>query len=97
MASFADIKAGLDEIAQRIRSNNSRMATAKQSTSQALSDLDAMPAAYTPLIQEIDAQAAANPTVEAWILAKSEKDLLVAEFNAAQVRATTMNDAIKDL
>jgi hypothetical protein len=95
--TFATAKAALDEIAERLRTNNARLATAKSSTATAKSDLTAMGTAYAAIIQDIAAAAAANPNNPALTTMKAEADLLVAEFQAAKTRATTMNNAIKDL
>lgn len=64
--TFGTAKAALDEIAERLRTNNA-------------------------------AAAAANPNNPALTTMKAEADLLVAEFQAAKTRATTMDNAIKDL
>ena len=79
MASFAEIKHSLNEVADRIRANQGTINTAKSSVNSAVSNLTDMAADYSQLVADIDAEAAANPTSEAWQLAQNEKDILVAE------------------
>ena len=97
MATYTETKATLDEIAQRSESNRKRLEQAKGQVAAALSDLSGMAAAYGAFITQLNADAAANPTDDAWKLAKSEKNQLVSDFQALDARAEAMNTAITGL
>ena len=90
MATYTEIKAGLDEIAVRNRKNLNDMDRAKSQLVSAEANLDAMPAAYTVFINAIDVAATANPEIQAFQLAKSEKDQLVIDFQTLQIRASAL-------
>ena len=53
-----------------------------------------MPTKYGTIITDLNVVAAADPTNEALIAAKAEKDLLVAEFQALKAHATAILVAI---
>jgi hypothetical protein len=95
--TFATAKAALDEISNRLITDNKRMQSAKESVAAALADLTAMGTAYASIVADIDAALASAPTNAAYMTMKAEKDLLVAEFTAAKSRATTMNTAIQGI
>jgi hypothetical protein len=94
MATFSEIKAGLDEIADRNKQNLNNMDRSRAGLAAAEANLNAMPSTYSTLIGEIDAAATANPTIEAFQVAKSEKDQLVLDFQALKTRATALVAAV---
>jgi hypothetical protein len=93
-STYSERKAALDEIAVRIRANVKRLQDCRAQAATAESDLTAMQTAYTSIVQDINADATANPTDQAYQLQKVEKDKLVAEFNALKTRATAIKTAI---
>lgn len=81
-STFSQIKSGLDEISDRNKRNREHLARARDFIVKAQTDLAAMPGEYTSLVQDINQAAIDNPTDQAFQLAKSEKDKLVANFNS---------------
>ena len=97
MLTYAEVKETLDGVATRIRRNISNLDSARSFVDNAVNDLTAMGSAYAEIVTEIDAQAAANPNSEAWQLALSEKDILVAEFQALKTTAQNLKDAMESV
>jgi len=48
---------------------------------------------YLEFVTDLDAAATANPTNAAWLAAKADKDLLVADFSALLTRAQNLKAA----
>ena len=92
--TYATMKAALDEIAQRINENQGRLDGARQQVATAEAQLAGMPAQYAPIVADLDAAAAAAPSNTAIQVAKQEKDLLVAEFQALKTKAIAIKAAI---
>lgn len=80
--TYAVLKTKIDEIAARMATNLTRVATGRTQVDSAVADLAQMGAAYTQTLAEIDAGLAANPANIAWQAISAEKNLLVAEFIA---------------
>lgn len=97
MAQYSEVKKVLDEIANRIVSNNNRMSTGKTSILSAKNDLSQMQVDYASLISDLESILQSNPDNIAWQNADAELKLLVQEFQLAKTRSITMNDAIKDI
>ena len=95
--TYAETKAALDEIAGRINQNQARLQSAKQQIATAEAELAAMSEAYAPVVADLDAAAAANSDNTALQVAKQEKDLLVAEYQALKATAAAMKDALAAL
>lgn len=93
MATFSVKKAALDDIAVRIKSNQSRVTNGLDSLATAVSDLTSLQSQYAAIVSEIDADLAANPDDDAYKVMKSEKDKLVAEFLALKAVATSKSSA----
>ena len=93
-STYSEIKAMLDEVAERIRANAKRLARARGDIEAAEADLAAIPAQYADVLADLDAAAQANPADAAYQTAKAERDLLTAEFNALKSNATAMKDAL---
>ena len=94
MATFADVKHKLDEIAEQIRNRQSGINQARSKIDTTVESLTSMVSVYADVISEIEAQATANPTNQAWQLAKSEKDILVSEFQALKTTAEALKAAM---
>ena len=95
--TYAETKAALDEIAGRINQNQARLQSAQQQIATAEAELAAMSEAYAPVVADLDAAAAANSDNTALQVAKQEKDLLVAEYQALKATAAAMKDALAAL
>jgi len=94
MATFTETKATLDDIAARSEANRKRLESAKQLIATAQADLLAMPTAYGAFATQLNTDSAANATDSAWQTAKSEKDQMVADFQALKTRADSMVTAV---
>ena len=92
--TFTEAKTALDEIADRSTQNSKRLANAKTLLAQAQSDLAAMPGTYSSIISDINAEAAANPSDDAWTLAKAEKDQMVSDFQALKTEVDAVIAAV---
>ena len=92
--TYAQAKTALDEIAGRIHQNQARLDSAEGQIATAEAELAGMSAQYAQVVADLDAMAAADPGNTALQVAKQEKDLLVAEFNALKAVATDMKDAL---
>jgi hypothetical protein len=80
--NYADIKSGLDQLALKISNEKARIVRGRLELTKAQTELAALPAASAELRTAIDDAATANPTDEAYIMQKNEKDKLVANFQA---------------
>ena len=94
MATYSEIKYALDQIAARNQRNLRKMEGGASAFSGALSDINKMPGEFAAIVSDIDAAAAANPNEAAYTDAKSEKDLLVSDFQALKIRVTALLAAI---
>lgn len=94
MATYTEVKAGLDEIAQRTQQNAQRVAQARSQLAAAQGDLAAMPGAYGSLVTEINAGGTANPDNPAWQTAVAEKDELVSDFQALKAEVDALVTAV---
>lgn len=91
MATVSQVKAGLDEIAERIRTVRTQVKTSSTSLQAAVAALDGIPEAFTDVLTTIDGYAPAGAFETN---AKDEKAKLQAEFvalkNAAQAAITAL-------
>lgn len=94
MATFAQMKAALDDISTVITQRRKQVDDTLSQTTQAESALTSLQTTYSPIITDINAFLAANPTNDAALVLKAEKDLLVAEFTALKTKATNVKNAI---
>jgi hypothetical protein len=92
--TFSERKVALDEIAARIRTDAKRMTNARAQVAEAEADLTTMQTAYTALVADINADAAAFPADAVFAAMKGEKDKLVAEFQALKTKATNTKNAM---
>lgn len=92
--TFTEAKNTLDEIAKRSNRNRERVASARTQLQTAATDLAAMPGAYSAFVAELNAAAAANPGSQAWQLALTEKNLMVADFQALKAEVDALVTAI---
>ena len=97
MANFSTTKNKLDEISSRIQHNRDVVNMVMTNISGVVIDLTSMTADYAAVVTEIDTQAAANPSSDAWQLALSEKELLVAEFLALKTHAQNLKTAMESV
>ena len=81
MASYSEVKAGLDEIAQVIREKRAVLLKAKTNAADASAALDTLPATYAGVIATIEGY---GTTDAAEALAKAELATLTAEFIAVK-------------
>lgn len=81
-STFSQIKSGLDDISSKNSKNRSMLSSSRASLLSAQANLAGMTAAYSGLVADINDAATANPTDEAYQLAKSEKDKLVSDFQS---------------
>jgi len=93
MATFSQIKSALDEIANKNARNRRFLENARGSLVTAQSNLVAMPADYASIVADINQAAIDNPSDEAYLLAKSEKDKLAADFQNLRTYADNLIDA----
>ena len=87
MATYSEIKAALDEIARQTSLNKAMIARARKSLIDAQYNLNAMQTTYSGVVSDINQAAIDNPTDQAYLLAKSEKDKLVVDFTALKAHA----------
>lgn len=92
--TFANAKTKIDEIASRMATNATRVKTAQTQVDAAVTDLNQMGAAYSQVVQDINAELAADPNNDAWKALKAEKDLLVSEFTTQKTSATALKTAM---
>lgn len=91
---FTQAKVQLDNIATRIYQNRTRLELAVTNVNQSVTDLGIMATAYTQFITDLEALATANPTDAAIQNAKAQKDQMVANFQALNTIATSMQTAL---
>lgn len=94
MATPSEVKAGLDDIAQEIRTERQALKTVKARATAALNALNGIPTKYAPLIGEIDAYDGSDAFET---LAKAEKAKLAAEFTALKAKAQQASDALSGI
>ncbi len=90
MATFSQIKAVLDEIATKNARQRRYLENARASLVTAQTNLAGMPSEYSAIVADIDQAAIDNPTDEAYLLAKSEKDKLAADFQNLKTYADAL-------
>ena len=90
MATYSQIKNGLDEIAAKIEQARSYINNGKTSLVRAQTDLGAMPTKWSSLIADINQAAIDNPTDDVYLLSKSEKDKLVSNFQSLKTYADAL-------
>lgn len=86
MATFSEMKSGLDDISGLIRDNRAVLAKAKSNGAQASEALAAIPTTFAAVIAAIDA-IPANTTNVAEQLLKADKAKLATEFMALKAKA----------
>lgn len=86
MATYSEMKAGLDDIAVLIRQNKAVLAKAKSNGAQASESLASIVTDFAGVIAAIDA-IPANTTNAAEMLLRAEKAKLAAEFTALKGKA----------
>lgn len=86
MATYSEMKTGVDEISALIRDNRAVLSKAKQNGSTASASLAAIPTQYAAVIASIDA-IPANTTNAAEMLLKAERAKLATEFTALKAKA----------
>lgn len=84
MASYSEVKAGLDDVAGIIREQKAVMVKVKSNAALAAAALAGLPAQYADLITTINAYGTANA---AEALAKADLAKLTAEFQALKTLA----------
>lgn len=94
MATTSEVKAGLDEVADRIRKQRAALQRAKQLINQAQSALSNIPSDYSDLITTID-NYAGDDRFE--LLAKDEKTRLASEFGALNTKAQNAQTALSGI
>jgi hypothetical protein len=86
MASYSEMKTGLDDISGIIRDNRAVLVKAKSNGSLASTELASIPTDFAAVIAAIDA-IPANTTNTAEMLLKAEKAKLATEFTALKAKA----------
>lgn len=84
MASYSEVKAGLDDVAGIIREQRAVMAKAKSNAALASAALAAVPTTYADLVSTINGYGTANA---AEALAKADLAKLTTEFQALKTLA----------
>jgi hypothetical protein len=92
--NFTQRDAALDEIATRITGEINRMNQAVAAFTTAKGNLAALASQYGAIITEINESATASPNDAAVQAQKARKDKYVADFQAAQTRATSLETAV---
>ena len=90
MATYSQIKNVLDEIASKNARNRRYIESAKTQLTTAKTNLSAMVSDYSAIVSDINQAAIDNPSDEAYLLAKSEKDKLVADFQNLKTYAEAL-------
>ena len=97
MATFAETKVTLDEIARKTdslkKANDNLLVRATSNETQ----LQNMQTEYSGFATQLNADAAANAGDPAWDAAKAEKDALQSEFVTEKARATAIKGALTGL
>ena len=86
--SYSATKHALDEIASRITANNKRGEQARATLATAVADLNAMTAAYGPIITALNTELASDPDNAALQAMSAEAAALVAEYQARKTALT---------
>ena len=97
MATYTETKATLDEIAVKTNDYRKMLDRAKSIIDQAVSGLNQMSTDYFGFSSQLNTDAAANPTDEAWQTALAEKNQMVADFQAQKTRGQNMQSAVSGL
>jgi len=92
--TYSEAKALLDEIAGKNTAAKGSLRTSKQVATNTKAQLDAMPAQYSAVIDEIQVDAAANPTDKLLEMAGAEAAHLAADFVALKATAADMVTAL---
>lgn len=87
MATTSEVKAGLDEIAQRIRSSRKGFDLAKAAIIKTRDGLAAIPTQYSDVLATIDLYVGTDPFES---VTKDELAKLTAEFSALQADINAM-------
>jgi len=99
--SFVRAEDAINRISAQVSSYVTVGESAMTTISQVSDDLskmdDPFPVGWLETAQYIDAQAAANPSDEAWQDMKRRKDKIVADFQAAQARFAGIATAISGM
>jgi hypothetical protein len=95
--NYADIKSGLDLLALTISNVRNRIVRGRTELTRAQTELVALPATSTELRTAIDDAAIVNPTDEAYLMHKNEKDKLVANFQALKTYCDKLIIAYDDV
>lgn len=96
-STYTERKKALDEIAERSTQNAKRLTQAKSTIDAALADLTAMQTAYSQIVTDINSDATANPSDQAYQNMKLEKDKLVADFLATKTKANAQKTALEGI
>jgi len=94
---FTGARARLDNVAQDIERARGQHEGAVAAITAANNTLGNLPTTYSAVLAVINAGAAANPTDAAWLTAKAEKDLHVADFQALKAEVQAAVDALAAL
>jgi len=94
MTTFTQTKATLDEISERSEQNRKRIQQLTDLAAKSVNDLNAMASDYSAFISQLNTDAAANASDEAWINALAEKNQIVADFQALKTQALALQAAI---
>jgi len=92
--TFSQVKTRLDSLADELQRIAQRINGIGDSADGAEAALNALPTNYSELISEVDAMATASPDDPAILAAKAEKDLMVAEYQAAQDKVAAVQAAL---
>lgn len=90
MATFSEVKTGLDAISNRIQNASQRVSAIKSDATFVVNDLTNLGVENTALITAINQAAASSPSDVALQNAKAEAALLVAEYNALKTKANAI-------
>jgi len=93
--TYAYLSSKVSEIRDRMSANLNRKSTAYNNIDAAVDDLGNMGPDYVGVSTEINSQAAANPSDEAWQALKASKDLLLSEFQTQEQDVQSVQTAME--
>jgi hypothetical protein len=91
--TYSQQQVALNEMRDKIVANRNKAQLAKQMIDQVQSELAGMTSLYTPVIQDINAAATANPGATAEVIQKLQKDKLVEEYTQLLAIANQLKTA----
>jgi hypothetical protein len=92
--TYAQLRVISQRVLQELARNQDALDAAVAQFATVESSLTQMGTAYSEWATQVNALATANPSDDALLALKADKDRMVAEFNASKTRATSLKTAV---